>query len=126
MAVSVLPTATAPVAPTPVLSPIANNSIVPASADPMVIVVTALSDPMAPSIVVLPVPELMTKASSPPLVPSIFPSIWIFPHVAPVLIVVVPLVLKTRSPLSKVKLSAAVETVTLATVSLMLPPAADS
>ena len=53
------------------LSPISSNSIAPVPADPMVIDVTAVPDPMAPSIVVVPFPELMTKASEPLPVPVV-------------------------------------------------------
>ena len=87
---------------------------------------TGLLAPIAPSIVVLPVPDEIAKASVSLEVPLIVPSIKRFPAPVPVLIVVVPSVLKTKLPPSNVRLSLAVLTVGLAAVSKIVLPAAAS
>ena len=125
----VLPIATAPVAPVVLLSPIPTTSIVPVPLPPIVKLVTALSPPIVPCIVTEPDPPVITSASLCPLVPSIVPSIRIFPAPLPpssVSIVVVPALLRTMFPPSNVRLSFFVLILGDTPVSNMVSPVAAS
>ena len=88
-------------------------------------VVNAPVSPIAPSTVTLPVPAFRTRASVLELV-LIFPSICKFPAAVAepilVLIVVVPSVLRTRFPKSKVRSSALVWIVGEAPVNRIVSP----
>ena len=101
-----LPIAVAPLAPA-LPPPIFVTSTVPAPEELMVIVVNGCVAPIAPCSWTLPLPLSITRASLSVFVPSIVPSINIFPPPLPpssVLIVVVPSVLRTIFPPSKVRL----------------------
>ena len=85
--------------------------------------------PIAPLTVTDPLPPFITRASLCPLVPSIVPSINTFPPPLPpssVSMVVVPAVLRTMFPPSKVRLSFVVVIVTSAPVNRIVFPVAAS
>ena len=119
---------TAPVAPA-LPPPIFVNSIVPAPALPIVIVVNGFVAPIAPLTVTDPLPPFITSASLSPSVPLIVPSINTFPAPLPpssVSMVVVPAVLRTMLPPSNVRLSFVVVIVGDAPVNRIVFPAAAS
>ena len=119
-----LPIATAPDAPTAVEAPIFVTSIVP---DPLalliLIVLNFWASPIAPWSWIAPVPLVIARASVCVAVPLIFPSTVMLPApVVPVVNVVVPLVLRTRSPVLNDRFPAAVVTVGDAAVSRIVLP----
>ena len=122
-----LPTEAVPplVVPTVSLSPRPARLIAPDPLALILIVVRGVVPPIVPPIVADPDPVVIVKFSAWLLVPSIVPSICSAPPPVPVLIVVVPALLKTIFPPSKVRLLFAVVIEVLAPViRIVLPEAA--